>query len=47
MKTLLITGIAGKSGLVLARLLAEGGAKEPWALRQEVREYLAAKNGNN
>lgn len=29
MKTLLITGIAGKSGLVLARLIAEGGLGEP------------------
>ena len=28
MKTLLITGITGKSGLVLARLIAEGGLRE-------------------
>lgn len=43
MKTLLITGIAGKSGLVLARLLAEGGAKEPWALRLAVRSEEKAE----
>lgn len=90
MKTLLITGIAGKSGLVLARLIAAGGLEDPYklrlalrptscgvaevqrlcesrayphdeavrdfgydpmpfegGLRQEVREYLAAKNGKN
>lgn len=36
MKTLLITGITGKSGLVLARLIAEGGLGEPYALRLAV-----------
>ena len=36
MKTLLITGITGKSGLVLARLIAEGGLREPYALRLAV-----------
>lgn len=29
MKMLLITDITGKSGLVLARLIAEGGLREP------------------
>lgn len=43
MKTLLITGITGKSGLVLARLIAEGGAKEPWALRLAVRSEEKAE----
>lgn len=36
MKTLLITGITGKSGLVLARQIAEGGLREPYALRLAV-----------
>lgn len=37
MKTLLITGIAGKSGLVLARLIAAGGLEDPYKLRLALR----------
>lgn len=37
MKRLLITGAAGKSGLVLAHLIADGGLREPYLLRFALR----------
>ena len=38
MKTLLVTGLTGKSGTVLAKLVREGGLKEPYHIRAAVRK---------
>lgn len=44
MKTLMITGLTGKSGAVLAELLREGGLREPYQIRAAVRASSRAES---